>query len=225
MTGIAVVVFDLDDTLYLERDFVRSGYAAVAARLNPRLGSTDFAERAAAAFDSGQRSRIFDTVLAELGHGDDQPLIDEAVARYRDHVPAIRLAADARRYLARCHYQLALLSDGYLQTQAHKVAALGLDAFGFRPVVLTGLWGRDYWKPHRRGYQTIQDRYALPADAFVYVADNPAKDFVAPRALGWRSVQIARPDRIHVGVPSAEPADAMITTLDELGDTIAALSG
>ena len=29
---VDVVVFDLDDTLYLERDYVRSGFRAVGAR-------------------------------------------------------------------------------------------------------------------------------------------------------------------------------------------------
>ena len=33
-----VVTFDLDDTLYLERDFVRSGFAAVGAWLATERG-------------------------------------------------------------------------------------------------------------------------------------------------------------------------------------------
>ena len=30
-----------------------------------------------------------------------------------------------------------------------------------------------------------------------YVADNPLKDFVTPRARGWWTVQVERPERVH----------------------------
>ena len=217
-----VIVFDLDDTLYLERDFARSGYAAVGAMLNERLGIGDFAARAEVAFDSGTRTFIFDKILAELGMGGDQGLVDAAVDCYRAHKPAIGLAPDARRYLRR-NKDLALLSDGYAVTQANKVAALGLDCGVLAPLVLTGNWGREYWKPHPRGFQLIERPFGRNPRDFVYVADNPAKDFVAPHALGWRTVQIERPGRVHTGATVAAPADAVIVSLDDLDDCLARL--
>lgn len=219
-----VIVFDLDDTLYLERDFARSGFAAVGAMLNKRLGSGDFAARAEAAFDSGMRTFIFDKILAELGVCGDQDLIDAAVTCYREHKPLIALAPDARRYLCSArHKDLALLSDGYTITQANKVAALGLDCGVFDPVVLTGNLGREYWKPHPRGFRLIERHFGRQPRDFVYVADNPAKDFVAPHALGWRTVQIERPGRVHADGTVAAAADAVIVSLDDLDDCLARL--
>lgn len=221
---MTVIVFDLDDTLYLEVDFVRSGYAAVGAWLRERLGITDFAARAQAAFDGGVRTRVFNEVLAQLGLGDDQQLVDGAVEHYREHHPTIELAPDARRYLLDSAPQsLALLSDGYAVTQANKVAALGLDCGMFDPLVLTGAWGRDYWKPHPRGFELIEQHFGRAPRDYVYVADNPAKDFIAPRSLGWRTVQIERPARVHVGGAVAASADAVIASLDDLDQCIAGL--
>ena len=42
-----------------------------------------------------------------------------------------------------------------------------------------------------------------PHGACAYVADNPEKDFVAPNALGWRTIQYLRPGQIHAHKPPA----------------------
>src|SRR3546814_4787341 len=99
---------------------------------------------------------------------------------------------------------LAMLTDGELCCQQAKIAALGLNRSDIMPIICTGQWGRSYWKPHRRGFEDIQSHYRLPPSAFVYIADNPVKDFIAPRALGWRTVQIIRPGGIHSAYRSEE---------------------
>jgi putative hydrolase of the HAD superfamily len=48
----------------------------------------------------------------------------------------------------------------------------------------------------------------VAATDFWYLADNPAKDFVAPNALGWITVQVVRDGGIHDVrriVPGGEP--------------------
>jgi putative hydrolase of the HAD superfamily len=64
----------------------------------------------------------------------------------------------------------------------------------------------------------MEARAATPADRLVYVADNPLKDFLAPKARGWRTLRIARPERIHrTPAPGARhEADGVIASLDEL---------
>src|SRR3546814_13944266 len=57
--------------------------------------------------------------------------------------------------------------------------------------------------------------YGLPPSAFTYVGDNPAKDFTAPSAMGWRTVQITRPGGVHNAVGPGVP-DLVISSLDEL---------
>lgn len=226
----AVVALDLDDTLYLERDFVASGFAAAGEWARAHLGLRDFAARAMRLFEAGRRGDIFDAALEEAGVAPSPELIAKLVAVYREHRPSIRLSPDAEAFLARPRrgVALALLTDGPLVAQRNKIAALGLARWGVRPLVCTDLWGRAYWKPHRRGFDRIQARYPLPAGRFVYVADNPAKDFIAPRALGWRTVQIVREGALHAARPAepAHAADMMVTSLAELTDArLEALAG
>lgn len=215
-----VIVFDLDDTLYLERDYVASGFVATGDWLEQTRGLRDFGETAWRLFEAGVRGNTFDAALAELGQPADAKLVAELVYTYRSHAPRIALQRDAAAFLARppAGHALALLSDGFLQSQSNKVRALELEQRGIWPVILTDRWGRQFWKPHLRGFEVIALSHEVPAAACTYVADNPAKDFVAPRQLGWRTVQIARPQRLHTApCPSAAHApDHVIAALDEL---------
>ena len=215
-----VIVLDLDDTLYPERDFVISGFSAVSHWLHRQMNVRDFDRTAQALFADGRRGDIFDAALAELGLTPAPELIERLVSIYRDHQPSLTLPSDTAEFLARIpdDVSLALLTDGFLNTQQNKIRALGLDRHAIWPIVCTGQWGRDYWKPHRRGYEFIQAAHRLTPSAFCYVADNPAKDFITPRALGWRTVCIRRPDAIHPAQSTNDPlpTDLSISSLDEL---------
>ena len=214
-----VIVFDLDDTLYLERDFCRSGFAAAEAWLAARQDCQGLAAAALALLDAGQRGNIFDLALPMVGIAPSKALVRELVAVYRGHAPAIALAPDAAALLAARPpgWAWALLSDGPAAVQRRKIAALGLERYGIAPIVCTDEFGRAFWKPHPRGYELIERAFALPAARFgppaarfAYVADNPAKDFVTPRRRGWLAIEIRREGRIHAGARPAAGGEAHV---------------
>lgn len=211
-----VVVLDLDDTLYLERDFARSGFAAVGRHLEQSHGVTGYAAECARLLDEGHRGTVFDAALAALGLAAIE--VGPLVAIYRGHVPEIALAEDAARLLARLGAQpSAIITDGPAQTQGNKVSALGLyERIG--KVVLTGLLPEGCGKPHAMAYEMVEQWSGRPGAAHVYIADNAAKDFVTPRARGWTTVQILREGRIHAcTAPTPEhAAHHVVASLDEL---------
>jgi putative hydrolase of the HAD superfamily len=213
------VVLDLDDTLYLEETYVLSGIAWLSNWLEQETGIQGFQAEAETLRKMGIRDRLFDRTLAGLGIMPEPAFIDILVAKYRSHPPTISLAIDAEAFLAADHgFALALITDGHAVAQRAKIAALGLDRFDIHPMICTDEWGPDYWKPHIRAFEAVEAHYRGGCDAFVYVADNPAKDFLAPHRLGWRTIQIDRPGAIHPRVPpSAEHhADMRIHSFDEL---------
>lgn len=222
MSTIQAVVFDLDDTLYPERAFAFSGFDTVVERFGQRLGwGSAEAARMRTLFDSEQSATVFNAVLEESGVEPEThaTLIAEMVATYRQHAPRIALHADADRALARLHgrYRLGIVSDGFLGTQQAKIEALGLAA-RIDLVVLTDQWGRDHWKPDPKGFAHLASEFRVPHASCIYVADNPAKDFLAPNRLGWRTVQIRRSDGIYAGLvaPSGGKPQAVIDTLDNV---------
>lgn len=215
------IVFDLDDTLYPERDFVASGFAAVDAWVAQRREVAGFGATCQALFDSGVRGFVFDRALA--AHPELASLTPaDLVAVYRDHPPAITLCPDAARYLRAMPQPAALITDGPERTQRNKIAALGL-AQHCDQIIVTGAWEPGQGKPHPRSFCAVEA--AAPGRRWVYVADNPAKDFVTPRARGWATVQITRAGRIHTAPPPApdHAADVVICDFDQLGAALAGI--
>lgn len=215
--AVDAIVLDIDDTLYLERDYVRSGFHAVGRWAQRELGIEDFSSLAWAAFESGSRRTIFDDVLTACGARSDDAVITELVARYRTHTPAITLAADARQGLDRWrdHAALAAITDGPLSSQQAKARALGLDAWT-STVVFTADLGPGKGKPDPAAFELVQEKLGVDGKGCVYVADNPAKDFVGPRSLGWRTVRVRRRLSLHAEIASGDDVDHEITNLDQL---------
>ena len=180
-----LVVFDLDDTLFLERDYVRSGFRAVGEFVRRRLAVRGFFGAAWKRFEAGERSLIFDRALADRGVRPGRGIVRELLSVYRTHDPRVRLCADARRYLARPPEGVAIgvITDGRLPAQRAKVRALGLDRL-VGDIVITGRWGHRFAKPHPRAFLWMERRFGIQGPDCAYVGDNPAKDFTAPLSLG-----------------------------------------
>jgi putative hydrolase of the HAD superfamily len=199
MQPIQAVIFDLDDTLYAEKSFALSGYRAVAKAHSDLLGHPETAyQRMCELFDSPNRARVFNVMLEEAGQRVADATVAKMIQTFRNHIPTINLYPDALATLVslRPDYRLGVISDGFLVAQQNKVASLQLTSM-VDQVVLTDELGREFWKPHPRAFELIADMLKVEHAACAYVADNRAKDFVAPNALGWHTIQINRPDGIH----------------------------
>lgn len=198
---ITVVIFDLDDTLYDEIEYCRSGFAAVSEFL-ANMHDAPAPDRIFAAlwkqFGAGNHTRTFNAALEELDIGYGDKRVPELVDVYRNHVPKITLPEDTRGILAELstRYTLALLTDGFLPTQRLKVQALGIEDC-FQSIVYTEELGREFWKPSPAGFEKIMRDLNARPENIVYIADNEKKDFIAPNRLGFSTVQLIRPARMH----------------------------
>ncbi len=83
--------------------------------------------------------------------------------------------------------------------------------------------GPNLSKPHPRAFELIAEQLSVRPEACVYVADNAAKDFIAPNALGWTTVLIKREDGIYREAvpPTGGAASIKIETLARLSDCLA----
>ena len=194
------VVFDLDDTLYPERQFALCGFRACGVWAKEQFGVEGVGEEMTRLLDTGMLGKLFKTVL-ETHMPDHRP--EHLVAlreAYRGAVAELTLFEDGAWALD--HYAslgpLGLITDGTHTVQRKKVAALALEP-RFREIVYTDALGEDraYFKPHPMAFERVAAAIGEPGDRFVYVGDNPVKDFVAPNALGWTTVQIVRDGGIH----------------------------
>jgi putative hydrolase of the HAD superfamily len=193
------VVFDLDDTLYPERDYVRSGFAAVADHAARAIGEDpqEVLRELWQMFESGVRGDTFDRWLR--GRGRD-PAIDGPgmIETYRRHTPRLLPYPDVVPALEalRGETRLGLITEGPRAVQQAKLEALGLRPW-FDKVVILGEDERGAWKPSREPFDRWLEGSGLSPEEAVYLADNPAKDFLGARRAGWRSIRIRRADGLH----------------------------
>ena len=127
---IKCVVFDLDDTLYDEQDYCKSGFFAVTAAVADlkKADQKQVFQLLCRNFQAGRRLNLFNSVLDELKITYDDNFIAELVNVYRSHTPSIELPEESRRVLERLKkkYKLALITDGFLPAQYLKVQTLGI---------------------------------------------------------------------------------------------------
>lgn len=221
---IKAVVFDLDDTLYLERDYVNSGFQAVDSFLQQQNIEGFFAA-AWSYFEAGGRGNTFNVVLGQLGVVYDKPFIMSLISVYREHNPAITLLPDAVDIIEwlKGRYSLGLITDGFKVAQNNKVDALQLRNILDKVVVTDELGDdREFWKPHSRPYESIQMSFSVPHSACVYIGDNGKKDFVMANKLGWKTVQICREgaEYLEQNLPDGYDADYKIVTMNELPELL-----
>ncbi len=198
---ITTVVFDLDDTLYDEVDYCRSGFETVADFV-AKPPETSSAERIFDCFwrqfTAGNRTKTFNTALEELGIDYNDKLISELITVYRNHIPKITLPQDSKDVLCQLKgkYTLAMLTDGFLPAQQLKVQALGLEKY-FKCIIYTEQLGRNCWKPSPAGFEKLMQTLNARPETISFVADNEKKDFIAPNKLDFLTVQVVRSARIH----------------------------
>jgi putative hydrolase of the HAD superfamily len=224
-TVISGVVLDLDDTLYLEKDYVQSGFRHVA-RFVEAVGVIDKTtafDHLWEEFEAGRRGDAFDSLAARFPFAQKTAVAD-LVDQYRSHAPTIELMEpDAVASLVNLRLPLALISDGLATTQRAKMEALGVGSM-FDVVALTGEWGREFWKPHPRSFEFVESELDLRGENLLYVADNPAKDFMAPNRRGWLSVRLRRPGQLHFGRLGDDEEKRARMEIASLGELIGWLS-
>jgi len=226
---ITTVVFDLDDTLYDEVEYCRSGFASVAEFLAYQASAESIFAALWKQFVAGNHKKTFNAALEELGINYDDDLIQKLINVYRNHVPKITLPDDSRDVLAELSdkYTLALLTDGFLPAQQLKVQALGIEKY-FKCIIYTEQLGRDCWKPSPVGFEKLLQTLNAKAETAMYVADNAEKDFVGPNKLGMLTIQVIRPARIHRETPQpthSTVARILIHELRQLPDLLAEIRG
>lgn len=214
-------IFDLDDTLYPEREYVRSGYRAVGELAEKRLGLSQAIVRAQlqALFDGGFRSDAFQWWLSEQGL--PESLLPEMVKVYREHIPRIGFYPDSEGTLEELkkEFRLGLLTEGRRSAQEAKISALGLDRW-METVVILGEEERAEWKPSRKPFDRILGMLSVAGSDAAYVGDNPLKDFRGARETGLRTVRIRREGGLHENEEPASKQDAPDREIRTLADIL-----
>lgn len=214
---IELFVFDLDDTLYPEIDYVASGFRAVASTLEQRnCCRRDHALSLLWKAFWLDRRHVFDQVLSAMPKAGFT--VEELIQHYRKHQPNISLRDGMAELLSMLSQgaHTAILTDGPVESQRMKVQALGLERSCGR-IIFTDLLGPGAAKPSTLGFRLLLDEYGVEPGRAVYIADNPQKDFLGPNSLGMLTIRLDLPDQFHrtTAAPPGGNAGIEIRSLPE----------
>ena len=172
-----IIVFDLDDTLFSEKEYFFSGISYVEEFITD-LYKVPFNGEIFKAYKKGVKD-LWGWSSKKL----ELPLEtkESFLWVYRNHKPKIKLfpgIIDLFKELNKLDAKVVILTDGRSVTQRLKIKALNLDR-------LSLYISEEYSsiKPKKKRFISIQKTWK--GSKFAYIGDNVNKDFIAPKDLNW----------------------------------------
>lgn len=182
------VIFDLDDTLYKEIDFLQSGFVFISNKLSEHVedSSKVIYDKLFSYFITGEDA--FYSIIVEY----DLYMFrkNDLISLYRNHIPKIKLSKETTetlQYLTKKEYFLGLLTDGRSAQQRNKIKSLNIKKY-ISEILISGEFGSE--KPNKNNFLYFSDNKYSDCDKFYYIGDNIIKDFIFPNSLGWTTVCI-----------------------------------
>jgi len=211
-----ILIFDLDDTLYSEKQYAISGFKAVANYVfsNYKVPVSETIDILLNSLEKGNRANAFQRLIASnnLPKGS----VTKLVAVYRKHKPDIHLDIDAEKVLNRyADIHKYVVTDGNRIVQRNKISALKLDKVLERSLI-THSFGLSASKPSIYCFQKIKDIERVEWKDMVYIGDDPKKDFVNLKPLGVTTIRVLKGWHAGVNVPEEFEAEFRISTLEGL---------
>jgi len=200
--NIKAVIFDLDDTLISEKQYIDSGYRYISSILSVSLNieKQDIYNLLWDLFEISPKN-VFNRLLEKLKIPHTEEQIIKLVESYRNHEPKIQFYSDVLPCLEKLkekNIKTGIITDGYLSTQRNKLRVLKADRY-FDQIIITDEIGREYWKPHPKAFELMSQRLAVEFEEMLYIGDNPEKDFYISSIYPIKTIQICRKneDIIH----------------------------
>lgn len=219
---IKAVIFDLDDTLYNEREFVYEGFKEVCGFLSQKYGVSkeNLFQETKRILNAYGRGKVFDVLQEKYGFNED---VKKLVEVYRNVKPNLKLYEDGEEILNYLKEKVltGIITDGKASVQWNKINSLELKKYVDK-IIVTDEYGRDYWKPHKYSYRSMLKYFKCNPEEAVYVGDNPIKDFVGARKVGIKTIRIVRKygDNMKIKAEEGYDADYTVTNLKDIIEII-----
>ena len=217
-----ILVFDMDDTLYPEKEYVLSGFNAVSRAFAAefRMNESVVFNRMVEILCSDGRGKVFDNFLLEQGLL-TKSRVKNMLAIYRSHIPNISLNDDVQQLLVELgkSHRLYLVTDGNYLVQTRKIFSLGLEDL-FIKTYATHRYGIRNAKPSVHCFELIAKLENVPISSLTYIGDDPHKDFVGLNAKGARTIRVNQGRFRNLKVDSSLDACITIENLRDLLDLV-----
>jgi putative hydrolase of the HAD superfamily len=188
-----ILVFDLDDTLYPEITYVKSGLKEVSLFLNKNFGIDDISAYSEmySFLQTHGRGKVFNNIL-KINQIYTKKNLNKCISVYRKHNPEINLYKDAEKCIKRFkNFKKYIVTDGNIIAQRKKIKSLDLHD-SFEKIIPTYQYGLSYSKPSVNCFQMILKYENSKPENMIYIGDNPHKDFINVKKIGIKTIRILR---------------------------------
>lgn len=189
------IIFDLDDTLYLEKLYIYQGFWEVAKYLEQhiRSGPVRLYLDLVNLLKNGSR-RVFDD-LKKKWKFKIEPT--ELVMIYRNAPRRLTLLPDVEescKILKENRHHLILITNGDHETQWKKIKAMDLEKI-FDLVLVADDYGKEYWKPAAKLMAKILENFGPVKQNYLAVG-NGTDDLEFAQNAGLEFIYIKRPRQL-----------------------------
>ncbi|MGG7078781.1 HAD family hydrolase [Clostridium sardiniense] len=197
---IKAIIFDLDDTLISEEEYIKSGFKFISNKIGEKykLPIDEVFSKMMNLFYKNSKN-VFNRVLDYYEIDYDKETVEFLIKEYRQHNPNIKFYEDVVEILSKLKingYKLGIITDGYKETQIRKIDALSCKRF-FDEIIITDELGKEFWKPHERAYKLMAKKLNVELKEMLYIGDNLKKDFITANKLGIYTCRIIRENSIY----------------------------
>lgn len=173
-----VIVFDLDDTLYNELDYLKSAFYSIAQNLDPENHLSLYSCVFSIYRD---KKDAFEYLSSNYNVSKDY-----LISLYRNHIPNIKPfdhVINTIHDIKKSEGNIGIITDGRKTTQLNKIKSLGIFNL-IDKIVISEEIGTE--KPSIQNYKAIENYFNKKE--YYYIADNLKKDFITPKAIGWKTI-------------------------------------
>jgi putative hydrolase of the HAD superfamily len=231
LNGVRGVVFDLEDTLFDKSDWIIPAIEYAAEQFGLDLTRTAELLQEYSQRPTGLDANVYNHVLLGCGQFDTAMNVRALCAWANQYHPArgsLQLYPGTLTALEcmSAKYKLAIVAEGQVETQKLKISALGIEPV--IPVIaysdeIDGIRSR---RPDPRGVLLAIQKLNLPPSEVLWVADNPARDFLRLRERGVLTARVLTGECSRQDPPSqAHAADYNISSVARLPALLEELKG
>lgn len=187
-----VIVFDLDDTIYKEIEFLKSGYGSIINKLDEDFSIELNIGNLLKDYYNG--TNVFEKIV---NHNISKKVtVAYLLDIYRNHIPDIIINYTNKQTIVKLKekgFILGIITDGRVKTQRNKLKALGINML-FDEILISEEFGSE--KTNENNFLHFEAKY--PEFQYYYIGDNIAKDFVIPNGLGWTTIGLRDVNSLNI---------------------------
>ncbi|WP_313636676.1 HAD-IA family hydrolase [Paenibacillus sp.] len=217
MQSLKAVIFDLDDTLYQEVEYVKSGFLHVSRFLSEETSlNKDYVFEQFLQLFQKDKNEVFKRFL-DVHSLQSSQLETQMIYEYRFHLPLLTLApenVELLEWLREKGMYIGIITDGRPEGQRNKIEALLLNKYCDHIIVTDELGGIEFRKPNDAAFIKMLRHFNIKPEESIYIGDNPAKDFVAGNKLGMHTIMLKNEKSIHPQIVEDSSFHAKISVLD-----------